>query len=171
MRAMPIIAALAAASLFACDRPNDGSASARIGRAAEAGPAAGLWRQRVADSRGVVETRYCLDAAAARTLINLDAQLSGGCARLEETRSADGSWRFVTECAGAGGRLRTKGSLRGDFRTRYLVEAESHDWRGGAHRMRAEVVRLGACPASMRPGDLILPGGRRTTIAAITGPA
>ena len=72
MRAPIRLLALAfVAALGACNRTPQGHTSADGGAsvALPTGPqvASGLWAQRVSDSRGARETRYCLDAAAAST--------------------------------------------------------------------------------------------------------
>jgi hypothetical protein len=41
----------------------------------------------------------------------------------------------------------------------------------GPDRMKADVRRIGDCPADMKPGDVILPGGAHTRLEALAGHA
>jgi len=177
---LPALALLAA--LAACNRtphaPTDASGATTV--ALQSGPsiAGGLWTQRVSDSRGARETRYCLDAASAGALASFAHQLSGRCSRHEMARAADGSWHFSTACdMGAGGRVATEGVLHGDFASHYTIEAQSQTVgasaaaANGPGRVKADVRRLGDCPADMKPGDVILPGGAHTRLDNLAGQA
>ncbi len=182
MRAPNRLLALAlAAALGACNRtPHAHAAADSASVALASGPqvASGLWAQRVSDSRGAHETRYCLDAAAAATLASFNRQLGGRCSRNDMARAADGSWRFATTCeTAAGSKIATEGVMHGDFARRYVVEAQSESVgaapsaANGLNRIRAVVRRIGDCPKDMKPGDVILPGGAHARLDALTGPA
>jgi hypothetical protein len=182
MRASHRLLALAVmAALAACNRTSQSHTDAGATTVAlQNGPhvAAGLWSQRVSDSRGAAETRYCLDAASAGALASFAHQLAGRCGRHDMAQAADGSWRFATSCdMGAWGKVSTEGVMRGDFARRYTVEAQSQTAGAadaaadGPGRVRADVRRLGDCPADMRPGDVILPGGAHTRLDSLAGHA
>ena len=183
MRAPIRLLALAfVAALGACNRTPQGHTSADGGAsvALPTGPqvASGLWAQRVSDSRGAHETRYCLDAAAASTLAAFDRQLGDHCRRHEMARAADGSWHFSTACdMGAGGKVATEGVMHGDFASRYTVEAQSQtigaarSAANGPGRIKAQVRRIGDCPKDMKPGDVILPDGAHTRLETLAGHA
>ena len=182
MRAPNRLLALALlAALGACNRTPHAHASADSATLAlPTGPqiASGLWAQRVADSRGAHETRYCLDAAAASTLASFDRQLGGHCRRQEMARAADGSWHFSTACdMGDWGKVATEGVMHGDFARHYTIEAQSQtvgaaqDAANGPGRVKAEVRRIGDCPSGMKPGDVILPDGAHTRLDALAGHA
>jgi Protein of unknown function (DUF3617) len=176
---LPALALLAV--LAACNRtPHAHTDAGAATVALHAGPeiAGGLWVQRVSDNRGARETRYCLDAAAAGALASFDRQLSGGCSRHEMARAADGSWHFSTSCdMGAWGKVSTEGVMRGDFARRYTVEAQSQTVGAaqaaadGPDRVKADVRRLGDCPAGMKPGDVILPDGAHSRLDDLAGHA
>jgi hypothetical protein len=173
--ALALLAALAACNRTSHDHASD---SATVALPDVPQIAAGLWAQRVSDSRGAHETRYCLDAAAAGALASFDRQLGGRCSRHDMARAADGSWRFSTACdMGAAGKVATEGVMRGDFARHYVVEARSqtvgaaNSAANGPDRMKADVRRIGDCPADMKPGDVILPGGAHTRLEALAGHA
>lgn len=182
MRASNRLLALAlAAALGACNRTPHAQANADSATVTlPTGPqiASGLWAQRVSDSHGARETRYCLDAAAAGALASFDRQLGGRCTRHQMARAADGSWHFSTACdMGAWGKVATEGVMRGDFASHYQVEAQSQtvgasqSSADGPDRIKADVRRVGDCPKDMKPGDVILPGGARTRLEALAGQA
>jgi hypothetical protein len=182
MRATHRLLALAlVATLGACNRtPHAHAADDSASVAIAAGPhvAGGLWAQRVSDSRGSHETRYCLDAAAASTLASFDRQLGGRCSRHDMAQAADGSWHFSTACdMGAWGKVATRGVIQGDFARHYTIEAQSQtvgaaqSLADGPSRLKADVRRIGDCPKDMKPGDVILPGGARTRLETLANHA
>lgn len=168
--AVPILAFAALLSLGACNRTHAGAKVAiPTADTATTGPqmAAGLWRQRVTGGQGVSVTRYCLDAGAAGALASFNQQLGDGCSERQMALASDGAWHFRTACeAGAAGKVVTEGVMRGDFASHYVVQAALAAG-GGASHVTADVKRLGDCPADMKPGDVVLPGGLRTRLSAL----
>ena len=182
MRATNRLLALAlVAALGACNRvPHAHATAGGATVALQAGPqvASGLWAQRVSDSHGAHEIRYCLDAAAASSLASFDRQLAGRCTKHEMAQAADGSWHFSTACdMGGWGKVATEGVMHGDFANHYVIEAQrqtvgaARSSADGPDRMKADVRRIGDCPAGMKPGDVILPGGAHTRLEILAGHA
>jgi hypothetical protein len=169
----------ALAAIGGCHRPAHTPAplaAVALGEGAKQAP--GLWAQTVSDHAGVHVTRYCLDAAAGASLASFDSQLNGRCSRRDMAQAADGSWHFATDCdMGEGGKVTTEGLVRGDFKTHYVVEAQSHTVKAadpaanGADRVTADVARVGDCPADMKPGDVVLPDGSRSRLEVLAGHA
>jgi hypothetical protein len=173
---LPLLALALAGALVGCNRhgaPADDTAKIAL---PPAGPsvAAGLWSQTVSDSHAPRETRYCLDPASAGALSALDTHLSKGCSRHDMAQASDGSWHFSTACdMGAWGKVTTAGVMKGDFASHYTVEADTQTVgaaQGGVNgpgRIKADVRRLGDCPADMKPGDVILPGGGKASVRSL----
>jgi hypothetical protein len=166
MRATPLIIALTAiAALPACQkRPAAAAiaAAAIIPGGGEAPRPSGLWEERVTDRDGVSISQLCLDDASAGQLSYLGRQLGGRCQRNVMEQAANGEWHFTTTCdAGA---VTTQGVAHGDFAKHYVVEAVTTAG-GSPRRVVADISWQGACPKTMKPGDIILPGGAhaRTT--------
>ncbi len=180
MRASLTLLAIALA-LGACHKgggAGTSSSSAAIPGAGEPRLASGLWEQRVSDRHGAAVTQLCLDDASAGALAYFGRQLNNRCTRHDMAQASDGSWHFATQCdMGAGGKVATEGVMRGDFKSRYQIEALSQTTGAaspalnGPRRMLVEVRRLGDCPKDMKAGDVVLPGGARTTIAGLSAPA
>jgi hypothetical protein len=172
--------ALAATALGACHKhgPAAKLASATIPGAGETQLAPGLWVERVADRNGVKVTRYCLDAASAGRLSYFGDQLNGRCTRRAMAQAADGSWHFSTDCdMGRWGKVATEGVIKGDFRSHYTIDVSTQTIGAaapaidGANRVLADRQRVGDCPSDMKPGDMILPDGSRSTVGALQAPA
>ncbi|MEO8926974.1 MAG: DUF3617 family protein [Caulobacteraceae bacterium] len=172
----------AALTLAACDkapgaRPlSAGRASAGSASIASVRPPtrrAGLWRQTM--TRDGVEPpmvgtmRICLDAAS-------DARLSvfGGkigkapCARRSVGRRADGAYVFISTCdVGGAGVTNSTGTLSGDFVSRYhvhvasLTTGSSIPSMNGRHVIDIDATWLGACPAGIDGGDVIMANGMK----------
>lgn len=168
MRATPLIIALAAiAMLPACRKrpPTPGLAAAvTIPGGAESPSAAGLWVQRVTDSDGVSVTRLCLDEASAGQLSYLGRQLGGRCQRNVMAQAANGEWHFTTTCGVGASAVTTEGVAHGDFAQHYVVEALT-TVAGSPRRVEADISWQGACPKTMKPGDIVLPGGAHARMA------
>jgi len=169
------------AALGACNRTASPPSADVATVAAAAGPqqAPGLWLQSVSDRRGVRTMRYCLDDAAAAALAAFNRQLNGRCSRHDIAKAADGTWHFSTSCdMGAwGGQVATEGVMHGDFATHYVVEANSQtvgaaqSAANGPARVSADIRRQGDCPADMKPGDVILPGGAHARVDQLSAHA
>jgi hypothetical protein len=169
-------AALMTGTLLAgCGLPNGESARTKIGDASAGAPAirqAGLWEQKVTAGRDVQVTRMCLDKGAEALLADAGDRLRGdSCTRSELTAMAGGEWRFLTVCRLGGASVATSGTASGDFTKGYEIAAASvtvgaPGARPGAPRkISVQASWRGACPAGLRPGQMIGPGGRRLEIA------
>ena len=178
--AIPILGLTLFVALGACHKPAPAAKTAAVAipGAGEAQLAPGLWVQHVSDRRGVTATSYCLDPSSAGQLSYLGGQLNGRCTRHEMAQAADGSWHFSTSCdMGSWGKVATEGVISGDFKSHYTVDVRSQTVGAptaklnGPNRVLADMRRTGDCPSGMKPGDMILPGGGRSTIDALQAPA
>ncbi|MFI4934805.1 MAG: DUF3617 family protein [Caulobacterales bacterium] len=169
MRVTPWFASVAcAAALGVCHKaPTSGpTAAASIPGAGAAQRTPGLWIEQVSSQHGQTVTRYCLDAATDGQVSYFGRQLNAQCQRRAITRDGDGAWVFSTVCGmGAAGAVTTQGVIRGDFVRHYVVEATtSGPGLAVADKVQADVRWQGACPADMKPGDVILPDGNRARL-------
>jgi hypothetical protein len=82
--------------------------------------------------------------------------IMGNCSRKDLARSGAG-WAFDARCELVGMVSESKGTITGDFRDRFRVDLTVvSDGRKEAGSIRGE--RKGACPAGVKPGDLISDG-------------
>lgn len=180
MRALPVLA-LSLLVLAACGRKEEAPAApdAAVGATPAVAPPTrpvrkpGLWEvsSSVEGIDAVQTVRLCLDEATDAELALAGAQAPGGC-RTEQTREADGSWRFSAACdMGSGGRTTTSGSASGDFTSAYEVRAETTTegaatpQMNGVRKLTARAAWRGRCPAEMKPGDVQIPGGPTVNVA------
>jgi hypothetical protein len=176
-----LVAATALLALAAChrkpaeDHPKAPAAPGAPPASHAAAPTAapertpGLWEQKVSAAGRTQVTRICLDRAAERRF-TWWGQHAGqsACAHTQLTPRAGGGWDFASTCdMGRGGRISTRGTVTGDFAKRYQVTAKSTvsdaaaPEMNGAHELTVEASWQGPCPAGMRPGDMLLPGGMK----------
>ena len=183
MRRTLAVAALGLAALTACHKkPAEGpkppaapGSGPTAGRDAGASLAAvpertpGLWEQTVSTS-GIAQTsQVCLDKAVEQRFTWWGQHAGqGACSQTAITPRAGGGWTFASTCdMGADGKTSTKGEVTGDFTRRYKVTAQSTisgaqaPQMNGTHAMILEASWKGPCPAGMKPGDMLLPGGMK----------
>jgi len=174
MRAKPLVLTFAlTAALCACGkRPAQPtpSAAATIPGAGEAPRAAGLWIERVSDRDGVSVSQVCLDANASGQLSYFGRQLGAKCRRNVIAEASNGEWRFSTTCGDGASQVSTEGVAHGDFRKHYVIDALMTGG-GTSRRVQADVSWQGVCPAGMKPGDMVLPGGAHARMADLKAPA
>ena len=154
--------------------PTNTAATAPIPGPTETPLGAGLWVERVSDHQSRTTTRFCLDDATAAKLSASARSLDDKCQKHDMAQDASGTWRFSTQCdMGAWGKVASEGSAKGDFTRHYTVEAltqtvgASEISANGPRRILADVSWQGACPADMKPGDVVLPDGRRSHLSEL----
>jgi hypothetical protein len=175
---LPLAALLCLGALGACKQPAAGPAAHISLPAVPLAPApSGLWIQQVSDRHGTRTTRYCLDAASAQALADLDRKLGEACGQRGVDPTGDRSWVFHTDCQRGGLHVATQGVVRGDFPRRYTVDALSAGAASG-RRSRFHPVHIVAdiswqsdCPKDMQPGEVVWPDGRRSRLTALAPPA
>lgn len=135
----------------------------------------GLWEQKVS-SRGMTQvSRICLDKAVEQRFTVWGQHAGqGACSRTRITPRVGGGWEFASSCnTGDTGRTETRGEVTGDFAKAYKVSAQSTiagaraPQMNGTHAMTLEASWQGPCPAGMRPGDMLLPGGLKINMMQI----
>lgn len=130
----------------------------------------GLWRQTMVidgrDSGGPTMT-LCVDAASEAKMSLAAQDIPGAhCETPTFNRNLDGSLTFANSCdMGAGGKVQTTGTIRGDFSSRYTVSIDSTYSGGsteatnGQHKMSVSATRLGPCAPGQKGGDMVMANG------------
>ena len=187
MRAVAIVC-MGALALAACQKKSEEAAktgegtqaSAAAPAAAPAGPPRrkpGLWVQTINAEGMTQETKLCLDEEVEKKM-TLWGQKMGDqvCAKNEVTPTA-GGWKVESECDfGEAGKNVTSGTVTGDFNTKYVMKLTTTTTgakmiqANGTQSMEMTGAWQGACPADMKPGDMLLPGGMKMNIANVPGP-
>jgi hypothetical protein len=159
-----------ASAVGGCARTGAGAADTK-GHVAQAGPARrpGLWEQtlvRDGHRQGHGPMKICVDARSeSRPWLFAEGRAARDCQRTF-TRTAEGTWRFVSTCRLAqGATLTSSGVARGDFLSHY--EVRSTLAVSGAPLAELDGTRevdlvgsyRGPCPTGMAPGEIRLGGG------------
>lgn len=126
----------------------------------------GLWLQKVSMGDFSQSTRLCLDEATDKSMSVWGAQATQEmCSQTQMSRGLDGAITFNSTCdMGSGGKSTSTGVIKGDFNSKYTVEAEtttegaSAPQMNGARKMVLEATWQGPCPADFKPGDMELNG-------------
>jgi len=191
MRKVLALTAVSLVALSACDRkpaqaPHPparpgaapaSSAPSAVTPAALPARAPGLWAQTVSSRGRSQTTRICLDKATEARFTWWGQHAGpGACSHAQVTPRTGGGWTFASSCdLGENGRTETRGEVTGDFAKAYRVSARSTisgaraPEMNGTHAMTLEASWKGPCPAGMRPGDMLLPGGTKINVLQISG--
>jgi hypothetical protein len=181
MRRVLVLALASLAALAACNKrpaqepntPARPGAPPTSGATAPASPAAlpertpGLWEQKVTSAGRSQVSRICLDRAVEKRFTMWGQNAGEGACQPQITPHAGGGWDFASTCdMGERGKTETRGTVTGDFAKAYRLTATSSISgaaadMNGTHEMTLEASWKGPCPADMRPGDMLLPGGMK----------
>lgn len=170
-------------ALAACQKKSDATVAVGDAPKASAAPLVappnrkpGLWAQTVTTGGMTQAMKLCLDDATSAKLTVWGQQTSKDmCAKSEITPTV-GGWAFTSECdMGAAGKISTTGETTGDFNSKYQMKAtsvtigSSMAQANGTHEMEMTGTWEGACPANMKPGDMMMPNGMTMNIANMAG--
>jgi hypothetical protein len=120
-------------------------------------------------------SQICLDKAVEQRF-TIWGQNAGKdtCSQTQITPRFGGGWEFASSCdMGENGKIETHGQVSGDFARAYKVSAQSTTsgarapQMNGTHAMTLEASWKGPCPATMQPGDMVLPGGMKINMMQI----
>lgn len=173
MSSLPFVSRLCLPVVFLC-----------AAGAALAGPAfptrkAGLWEMRSTQKAGAKESivvQQCADPSTDKALqeYGLTQPKMNRKFCKEETRNEAGKMLVHTEvCKQSDTTMTRRIVMSGDFDVAYRVESHTvYEPRPKSppadDDMVADMRWLGACPATMKAGDMMLPGGMRMNIADLT---
>lgn len=134
---------------------------------------AGLWEQTLSTSGMHQVTKICLDDSVEKTTHWWGAQAGqSACTHQQVSRKLGGGWEFSSTCSmGDAGTVTSHGVASGDFTANYAMDIDSTTSgspmpeANGVHKMKLEGVWRGPCPADLKPGDMVLPGGMKMNLA------
>lgn len=185
-----VVACAAVLAVAACSKKTEETATgdgAPAAANAPAGPIAppkrkpGLWVQTISTAGMNQETKLCLDEATEAKMTLWGQAMGQDMCSKNQITPAPGGWKLESECDfGEAGKNVTTGTITGDFNSRYVMKMTTTTT--GAKMVQANTTQememtgawQGACPADMKPGDMLLPGGMKMNInqvAAMQGKA
>ncbi len=165
-------------------RPGLALALLAAGAAALAGPTfparkPGLWEMRSAQKTGEKEpmtVQQCADSATDKALQEYGLtrpQMNRKFCK-EEMRNEAGKMLVHTEtCKQSGSTMTRRIVISGDFNVAYRVESHTvYDPKPRTpppdEDLVADMRWMGACPAGLKPGDMLLPGGMKMNVLDLT---
>jgi hypothetical protein len=185
------ISVMALLALAACSKKTETAATGSADTTAASAPTpaapvgpptrkAGLWTQTIATGQVNQTIKMCLDAAADAKMKwwgSSQAGKSSNCTEEKVTPHLGGGWDFHSVCkTGESGTVTSDGSATGDFGSHYKVEVNSvtsgsaMEQANGTRKVSIEATWDGPCPADMKPGDMVLPGGMKlNAMGAMSG--
>lgn len=179
-----LVFAIAVSLLAACEKkPADapkapaapGSGPAQVAPVAMPQRAPGLWEQKITTAGMDQTSQVCIDKTVEERF-SLWGQQAGksDCSQTQLTPRVGGGWNFASTCnMGDAGVTSTKGEVTGDLAKAYKVSAQntisgaSSPQMNGTHEMSIEATWKGPCPAGVKPGDMVLPGGMKINMMQI----
>lgn len=132
----------------------------------------GLWQMTVtpkpAGAGRQVTAQLCIDAASDRTLMARGLATVSSCTT-ERSHDAGGNFVFDVACDIMGHKSHSHGVISGDFQSHYTLDvvttSDSDDPAApGITGITQESTWIGDCWGDMRPGDMLLPGGRTVNL-------
>jgi hypothetical protein len=132
---------------------------------------AGLWEMKMVRTGSPVPDvtmQHCTDETTDKAMSSSFSPMSKEmCSRNEIQKTATG---YITDSVcSVGISVTSHSETTGDFNSAYTVKVTSHSQGGpsGSPRdttMTLEAKWLGACKADQKPGDIVMPGGRRMNV-------
>ena len=129
---------------------------------------------KTAGAAPTMTTQLCLDAASDKALMAQGLAMSTGCS-IQQARDGSGNLVVDAICDIAGRKTKSHSVVSGDFQSHYQIDIVS-DSQGGSPAVpkHAEIVQqatwIGDCTAGMKPGDMMLPGGRTINLLSMLQP-
>jgi hypothetical protein len=176
-----LICGCAALALAACSKKTETAAggpaataegAAKPAATAEAAPTrkAGLWEQTMSFNGRTQKISMCVDEATEQKakFWASEGRASSGCSEERINRTLTGGWQIHSVCQTPEGmKITSDGTVTGDFGSSYHMEMTSVTTgspmpeANGTHKMTMDGAWKGPCPAGMRAGDMVLPGGMK----------
>jgi hypothetical protein len=169
-----------AATGTAAPAPANAPAATPVGPIGLPSRKAGLWEQTMNSEKMHQTVSMCIDTALDQKMKVWGSQSGkSNCSEEKISQHLGGGYEFHAVCAmGESGTITSDGQATGDFGSHYTVALTSTTsgspmaQANGVHKMSIDAVWKGPCPADMKPGDMMLPGGMKFNVAdAMAGAA
>jgi hypothetical protein len=138
----------------------------------------GLWETTMsfAGQPGGMTMKQCIDQKSDDLMRSqardAQADIDKQCSK-RDWKQVSGGYEFDTVCTFGGTTHKSKGKVTGSMDTGYKMVIDTQydpPMQGmSTNHMEMEAKWTGACPADMRPGDVIMPGGHRMNIEDMKG--
>lgn len=129
---------------------------------------AGEWKIEMVPEKAAPAMTFqlCLDAATDAALMQAGAGMAGGQCTVSAPVQEGGGIAFDGSCDMGGMKTTSHTVLTGDFQSSYSMQITSDVEGAPAGMPKHSVITqnatyVGACPAGMAPGDMVMPGGMK----------
>jgi hypothetical protein len=132
---------------------------------------AGLWEIRMVRTGSPLPDmtmQHCTDESTDRQMNGLVAPAAQQTCSKQDIRKTASGYASDSVCTIAGRAITSHSDVAGDFNSAYTVTTVSHSegGPGGARdsTSKIEAKWIGACKPDQKPGDVVMPGGRKINV-------
>ena len=132
---------------------------------------AGLWEikmVRTGSSLPAVTMQHCTDETTDKQMNGMAAPMAQHTCSKQDIRKTATGYATDSVCTAAGLSITSHADVVGDFNSAYTVTIVSHAEGGPAGARdttsRIEAKWLGVCKADQKPGDVVMPDGRKMNL-------
>jgi uncharacterized protein DUF3617 len=132
---------------------------------------AGLWEikmVRTGSRLPEISMQHCTDESTDRQMNGLVAPSAQQACSKHDIRKTATGYASDTVCTIAGRSITSHSDVVGDFNSAYTVTTVSHSEGGPAGARdttsKLEAKWIGACKPDQKPGDIVMPGGRKMNV-------
>jgi hypothetical protein len=132
---------------------------------------AGLWEIKMVRTGSPVPAitmQHCTDATVDREMNGMASPLAQQTCSKQDIRKTATGYASDSVCTVAGRTITSHADVTGDFNSAYTVATVSHSEGASAGARdttsRIEAKWIGACKPDQKPGDVMMPDGRRVNL-------
>jgi hypothetical protein len=131
---------------------------------------AGLWEMKMVRTGSPMPDmtmQHCTDETTDKAMSSFSSTSKDICSKNDIQKTATG---YTTDsvCTVSGMSVTSHSETTGDFNSAYTVKVTSHSQGGPSGPrdtvMTVEAKWVGACKADQKPGDIVMPGGRKMNV-------
>ena len=132
---------------------------------------AGLWEIKMVRTGSPIPEmtmQHCTDETTDKVMNGIASPMAQEMCSKQDIKKTATGYASDTVCNVAGRSITSHSEIVGDFNSAYTVNTASHS-EGGAAGARdttskIEAKWLGACQPDQKPGDIVMPGGRKMNV-------
>jgi hypothetical protein len=112
--------------------------------------------------------QHCTDETADKVMNGMATPMAQEMCSKQDVKKTASGYTSDTVCNVAGRSITSHSEITGDFNSAYTVNTVSHSegGPGGARETTSKIEArwLGACAPDQKPGDIVMPGGRKVNV-------
>ncbi len=135
---------------------------------------AGLWELTMNPAQPgmpAVQMRHCTDESVDRQMSAMSSPMAKDMCKQTSIQKTAAGFAVDSVCGTGGMTTTSHAEITGNFQSAYTVKITAHVTGGpmGNHdtNMTMDARWTGACPADLKPGDIVMPGGMKMNVKAM----